>query len=82
MPRISWENKETLYESYRAQMAFMETAQREPIGLPHDGETFNDESLSDLYWRVVGLIEMGYQVPHGVVQVIEEEMGEYSDERE
>lgn len=81
-PKLCWDDAATLKASYAAQREFLDSCEREDIGLPHDGESFNDSSLLDLYWRIVGLIELGYRVPHSVVVAIEEEMGEYNDECE
>src|SRR5688572_23194430 len=34
-----------------------------PIGLPHDGETFNEDSLEKFRDRLLYLIAAGYHVP-------------------
>lgn len=61
-------------EEYKKQSDFMATAKREPIGLPHDGETFNDPDLASFLDRLLELKAIGYHVPDWVVSNIREEM--------
>ena len=47
----------------------VEKANRVPIGLPHDGETFNDPTEEAMYARLRELAAMGYHVPEDVFPV-------------
>lgn len=62
--------------AHEDQMAFLDTAKRKPIGLPHDGESFNDPTLEAFEERLRGLKEMGYYVPKHVFRAIAEEIKE------
>lgn len=44
------------------------------IGLPHDGESFNDPTLEDFLARVTSLRDMGYVVPDRVIENIKQEI--------
>lgn len=57
-------------------MKMMDAAEREPIGLPHDGETFNDETLDGLLTRILALREVGYRFPDYVLDDIRAEIVE------
>lgn len=45
-----------------------------PIGLPCDGETFHDPTLTEFRDRIVSLRAMGYQCPDSVLAEIDEEI--------
>jgi hypothetical protein len=66
-------------EQHRAQMAFLDSCKREPIGLPADGCSYNDPDLETFLIRVEGLRAMGYNVPDYVIEAIKEEMQEQSN---
>ena len=51
------------HRAYRAQMDFLKTARREPIGLPHDGEHFCDDSIEECIATFDRLRAMGYRAP-------------------
>lgn len=57
-------------------MKMLDVAERKPIGLPHDGETFNDETLDDLLERILALREVGYRFPDYVLDDIRAEIVE------
>lgn len=61
-------------KAYRKQHAFLGNAERVYIGLPHDGESFNDPDLESFLERVCHLREVGYIFPDYVVESIKEEM--------
>lgn len=63
-------------EQYKAQMDWLSSAERKPIGLPHDGETFHDPDLLSFLVRVTSLREWGYNVPQHVFDAIHEELEE------
>jgi hypothetical protein len=57
-------------------MAWVEKAERKPIGLPHDGETFDDPTASDAADRLQMLKDSGYNVPQYAIDALREEAGE------
>lgn len=59
---------------YRNQHAFLDKCKREPITLPHAGESFNDATLESFRNRVSTLKELGYHVPDFVFDEIDEEI--------
>ena len=63
-------------EDYKAQMKFLETAEREPIGLPYDGESYCDKTLEEFLQRLLHLRETGYIFPDYVLEAVREEMEE------
>lgn len=56
------ENSEKFFEQQKAQFDFLETAERKPIGLKYDGQTFYDDKDTFLY-RLKMLREEGYRFP-------------------
>lgn len=48
-------------------------AEREPIGLPHDGARFNEPTAADAADRVRELRALGYKCPDDVEQALREE---------
>ena len=59
---------------YKQHMADLETIPLEDIGLPHDGESYNDSSLEAFRDRLIGLRDAGYNVPEYVFDEISEEI--------
>ena len=59
---------------HKAVMEFLQTCDRQPIGLPHDGETFNDPDLPAFYARLVALRDLGYHCPHYLLEDVAEEI--------
>ena len=49
-------------------------AKREPIGLPHDGETFVDATLEDMLERAESLRAAGYKVPDYALESMRDEI--------
>lgn len=47
-----------------------------PIGLPHDGESFNDKTPGDCANRLEYLRELGYKVPQHAIDALREEADE------
>jgi hypothetical protein len=64
------------WAQHEALMAFMATAERAPIGLPHDGETFNDGTLEEFKDRLLMLRAAGYRFPDHVLKEVDEEIAE------
>lgn len=56
------ENSEKYFEQQKAQFDFLETAERRPIGLKYDGQTFYDDKETFLA-RLNMLREEGYRFP-------------------
>ena len=63
-------------KSYAEQSKWMDTAQRVPIGLPHDGETFEEEDLERVIVKVQELKTLGYRVPDYVLETLQEELND------
>ena len=58
--------------AHQAQRSFLETAERVPIGGPHDGESFRYATLRELYNALLELRFDGYHVPDFALEEIEE----------
>lgn len=56
------ENVEKFFEQQKAQFDFLDTAERTPIGLKYDGQTFYDDKETFLS-RLNMLREEGYRFP-------------------
>lgn len=67
---------ERFKETYEAQRRHLETVERAPIGLPHDGETFHDETPGDCAKRLRELMALGYIVPQYAIDALEAEHAE------
>ena len=52
----------------------IETAEKKPIGLQCDGETYEDDDIAGLLKRLVSLRNMGYRVPEYVIDELREEL--------
>jgi len=63
----------------QAVSAFIVSAERAPLGLPHDGKTFNDPDLHSFKERLLGLRAVGYHVPDSALQRIQEEINEEAE---
>lgn len=59
---FSDENSEKFFEQQKAQFDFLKTAERRPIGLKYDGQTFYDDKDTFLS-RLKMLREEGYRFP-------------------
>jgi hypothetical protein len=58
---------------YRKVMHMVELAERVPIGLPHDGETFECETPGEAADTLQKLLDLGYWVPTEVIKELREE---------
>jgi len=68
---------ENWYHRHRTVMDLMDdetTHTRAPIGLPHDGETFVEDSPGRAATKLSELQALGYQVPDGVITDLLEEI--------
>ena len=61
-------------EALRERSVFFANCERVRIGLPYDGERFVDGSLGEMISRVESLVALGYRVPGGLVESLQEEM--------
>lgn len=66
----------TYMAQHKARRDFLDAAEHKPIGLPHDGATFNDPTLETFRARVVSLREIGYHCPGWVLDDIDDEIAE------
>lgn len=57
-------------------MRIVENSELVPIGLPCDGERYEDKTLKEFRDRIAGLIAMGYRVPSKVLETIDAELKE------
>ena len=57
-------------------MDYLETCGTDPIGLPHDGETFDDENAEAMLERLKMLRGAGYRVPEYVFETLQAEIRE------
>lgn len=60
-------------DRYRFVLDAVSNADRAPIGLPHDGESFNDDTPGQCAQRLEGLRGMGYHVPQNAIDALKEE---------
>lgn len=72
----SKEELDRFMREYRAHQDALDKTALVPIGLPHDGETFNDPTLEDFRDTLTMLKDAGYNVPQYVFEAIEEEIKE------
>lgn len=63
-------------EAMKVQSAFIQAAERVPIGLMYAGQTFYDDELGALLQRLLDLREIGYRFPEYVIEAVKEEMAE------
>jgi len=61
-------------EKYSAHMKSVEAAELVPIGLVHDGETFDFDTLEGLRDMLIELKTAGYHVPDWTIENINEEL--------
>lgn len=80
VPHLDWtiltadSGAQEFADQYKKQMDWLETAKREPIGLPHAGESFYDPDLESFLATVTMLRDEGYHVPTHVLDTIREEI--------
>jgi len=78
-PPMEQDNMPAFVAAYKAQMDFLETAKRAPIGLPHDGESFDDPSPGDCADRLESLRAEGYVVPQYAIDALRGEQSELNE---
>lgn len=64
------------FEAVRQQNEFIASAEREPIGLKHDGAMFIDRTPDEMIDRLLSLSREGYFVPVSAIEALSEEIRE------
>jgi len=74
-PQIPWtaENAERYFERMQIVAKMHDEAELVPIGLPNDGESFNDPTANDCAVRLRALRDLGYNVPQHAIDELESE---------
>ena len=73
LPPIVTEDPLSWYRRLEAVSEQLKTAERKPIGLPHDGKTFNDETPGEAADTLEMLRAVGYNVPQYAIDALREE---------
>ncbi len=73
VPSVDWSSAEKLHETYKAQMEFLDSANREPIGLQYDGESFYGLDHENAVDTLLVLEAAGYIFPGHIITDIKEE---------
>jgi hypothetical protein len=60
--------------AHKTQMEFLDKAERRPIGLAHDGETFKDAGRQEMIDRLLYLRSIGYHVPEHALERLRDEI--------
>jgi hypothetical protein len=82
VPSWSWKDTpEKMAAAMKARQECLATASYEPMGLPHDGETFNDQTLKDFKARLLSLRELGYHVTEHALLMVDQEIAEQVGEQ-
>jgi len=68
--------EEEWLERHRQVMAWIKHAERRPLGLPCDGQTFNDPTAKKAAMRLQSLKKMGYHVPQYAIDALLAEAAE------
>lgn len=84
MPEVVWpadgdrspEALDRFAATRRAQHEFIMAAEKAPIGLPHDGHTFNVPTAGEMAAWVERLVAMGYRAPAYVAEQLRAEQAE------
>lgn len=66
------------FDAVRVQNEFIAYAEREPIGLKHDGAMFIDRTPEEMIDRLLSLSREGYFVPVSAIEALSEEIRENS----
>jgi hypothetical protein len=62
-PEVSYRDNKAFFARYEKINKMIDAADMVNIGLPHDGETFNDDTAEECADRLESLRAMGYRVP-------------------
>ena len=66
---------------HKAVLAWLRDAERQPIGLSRDGESYLDPDLPSFLARLESLKAEGYNVPQFVIDDVRQELSDASGER-
>lgn len=72
-PALTRDSIEAYMVAHKAQMEFLSKCKRANIGLPHDGESFDDPDADACADRLESLRAMGYNVPQYAIDTLREE---------
>jgi hypothetical protein len=72
-PPVSMDDIHAYFKREKKLMALLDKADFVNIGLPCDGESFNDETASECAERLESLRDMGYHVPQYAIDALREE---------
>lgn len=75
-PRVSFQDEDAWVARMVLVQKRAETAPREPIAMPHAGETFVDPTAEALITRLEDLVRLGYRIPTYVFDVLRNEIAE------
>ncbi len=75
-PPLTRENVEEYVDARARQSEFLENCERAPIGLPHDGESFEDPDAASCADRLEELRAIGYNVPQFAIDALRDEAEE------
>ena len=73
LPEFESRTLQLFTQAYEVQMAFLESAERQEIGGPHDGESFHTSDAMGCLSCLMMLREARYWVPQGAIDAIREE---------
>jgi hypothetical protein len=74
MDRLTERKIKDYMEAQQRQSKFLRTCKHKKIGLPHDGETFNDPDYESFLERLLHLREVGYKFPDYVIKTVKEDI--------
>jgi hypothetical protein len=74
-PPVSWDpqNMQAWFDRHDKVTQMVEDAETQAIGLPHDGESFNDDTAEECANRLEALRALGYNVPQYAIDALREE---------
>lgn len=73
---FDWEN---VHETYDKHIESLKKAIREPITLPHAGESFHSQSLEECIDTLEYLVSLGYNVPQRALDALKQELKEQNE---
>lgn len=66
-------NLDPWFERHKKVLEMVRHAKRYPIGLPHDGESFNEPTAAAAAQRLIELKHVGYNVPQSAINALVKE---------
>jgi hypothetical protein len=80
LPFILDVSNDEFLKAYNAQHQFLETAERQEIGKVYDGQTFQYDTLAELYRGLRNIKAKGYRIPEWVFTAVIDEIDEVAHE--